>query len=115
MALRPFGILNKMATWTWAGIADKMATRFSGRKCSLAKHMAMKIDKCEPWTDHLETSSLMQVDSAIKNREFATARFLVALRQKEEAIRYCINLALSAIDFLAEGEELTFELFQCLE
>lgn len=115
MSFRLFGVIKKVGTWTSAGFVDRMYQRFTGKKHSLAKHVAAKLDKCEPWTDHFEKSSLESITTSIKDKNFVGARIMLSLGVKETASRYCVDLAFLAVELLACGDEITYELFECLE
>lgn len=115
MSLNPFTFVKRHAAFMAAGLSDRIVSRLSGRKVSFAKHVVIKIDGCEPWTDHFEQSSLKGVDIALKDKDFSTARALLALGAKEAGSVECKELANLVVDLIAKGNEITFELFTCLE
>jgi hypothetical protein len=115
MAVPFVGKIKSYVGWTIAGFADRLSSRFTGRTCSLAKHVAMKIDQCEPWTDHFEATSIKDIDTALRERDFDAARFLLAFGDKEGARKYCVNMARDVVEFIASGEEITFSMLSCLE
>jgi hypothetical protein len=115
MKLNPFGLLRKFGIWTSAGIVDRCSTRFTGGEMNFGKSVASKLDECTPWTDHIESSSLAGIEAAVRNKDFTSARFLLAIGQKSSAAAHCIKIAELAINLMAEGQEITFELFSCLE
>jgi hypothetical protein len=115
MKLNPFGVLRKIGIWTGAGFVDRISRRCSGCDMNFGKRVASKLDECAPWSDHIESSSLAGIDAAVREKDFCSARFLLAIGQKSTALAHCINAAELAINLIAEGEEITFELFSCLE
>lgn len=115
MSFKPFGVVKKVVTWTFAGMTDRFTMRLTGKKSSIAKHVASKIDNCEPWTDHFDEGSLKSIDESIKLKDYTATRFFLAFGSKENADPHCLDLAKLAVELLAMGEEVTFELFQCLE
>lgn len=110
-----WGLGKKAAVWTAAGFTDRFAFRQTGVKSSFAKHVAAKLDECHPWEDHIHEKSLSDIDMAISNKDFGAARLLLAFGSRDEASTHCIRLAELAVDLLAEGKEITFELFHCME
>ena len=111
----PFGIAKKVVTWTTAGFSDRFASRLTGKKVTFGQRVAAKIDQREPWDRHLEISAIEGINKALSEKDFEAARILLAFGAKEDAVGECLQLLSMAIELLAHGEEITFELFQCLE
>lgn len=111
---KPVAFAKKCSTWLVAGFSDRMASRVSGKKISFAKHIAEKVDQCEPWTDHIESSSIAGINQAIKDGDFKSARMLLAIGAKDSK-SFCVAIALSAIDFLALGNEVDVSMIPFLE
>ena len=110
----PVTFARKCATWITAGFTDRITSNVSGKKISFAKHIASKLDKCEPWTDHFESSSIAGMNQAIKDGDFESARMLLAIGAKDSK-SLCVSLALSAIELLALGTEIDISLFPFME
>ena len=104
-----------MLLWDSAGFSDLISSRLFGKTITYGQRVARKIDKCEPWSDHLEESAIENIHEAIRSKEYNVARFFIAFGSKEKAVIECIEILKLAIEFLAHGEEFTFDLFFCLE
>jgi hypothetical protein len=115
MTFNPFGVVRKIGVWTSAGFVDRFTGRCTGCHMNFGKRVASKLDDCAPWTDHIEASSLVGIEAAVRDRDFTSARFLLAIGQKSTAVTACINVAELAINLLAEGHEITFDLYTSLE
>ena len=115
MISNPFGLVKKVMTWTSAGVVDKFGTRLFGKKMTFGQWIAAKIDQCEPWDDHLEKNAIEGIQKALNNKEFEAARILVALGSKDGTVKECLELLKLGIELLSHGEEITFELYRCLE
>lgn len=115
MTSRIFGTAKRYIGCTLAGFANRLNSRLSGRTCSFAKHIVSKLDDCELWSNHFEQSSLKNIDMSLKEADFTATRFLLAMNVKDYAKRYCVDLAMTAVEILAQGEEVTFSTFLSLE
>lgn len=115
MQINPWGVVKKVGTWFGAGFTDKFSSRLTGRRMTFAKHIAAKLDDCEPWTDHFYNSGISGVRTALKDRDYSSARAILAITTKEGATKHCVELANMALDLISHGEEITFELFTALE
>jgi hypothetical protein len=111
MFLNLWGTVKKSGTWFTAGFVDRISSRISNKEISFSKKVAEKIAPCEPWTDHFHPHTLENLDKAIKYRQFATAKFLLEIGRKEDAKGYCVQLASTLIDWLAQGAELQISLY----
>lgn len=115
MKFTPIAFIRKAVTWTCAGAVDRVTSRCSGKRMDFGMKIASKLDECQPWTDHFETSSLHEMHKAIDDKQFNAARLIHAIGAKEAANKHCLDLALLAINMLADGEDITFDLFYCME
>jgi len=108
---RLWGVAKRGASFCFGGIFDELASRMRKKEVNFGKLIAAKANKCKPWSNHIESSTLVEINSAIKDGNFRDARALLNVGAKEGAKRYCLDIALLAIDFLAEGIEDKQELF----
>lgn len=111
MNFRPWGVIKKAIIWIPAGFYDRMRSRAGENQIKAGKLIAEKFDDCEPWSDHLEVSAISSINHAIENNDFASARGLVAFGTTQTANKECLELVEFAIDLLAEGKEILFDLY----
>jgi hypothetical protein len=106
-----FGVraLKKYGAAFLGGFVDRLSSRITGKKICIGKELLIKLGACEPWPDHIDSAVIPMLNEAIKNKDFDSARSLVRLSvmlsEKDGYKSFCVSLLLSAIDLLAQGEE----------
>ena len=111
----PLPFIRRQVSFFASDFIDQVVTRTTGKKCTFAGAVVSKLNKCEPWTDHFERSSLDSIYQANKLKDSNGMRILAALGAKEGGSKYCIQLAEKAIELLAFGEEVDLETFFFME
>lgn len=106
----PISFVRRHLSFVGAGITDRVFTRTTGKKFSFARHVAAKLNNCEPWTDHFERPALTELSKAYKLGDFNAMRIFAGLGVAEGASPHCVGLAHMAIELLAEGSEIVIEL-----
>ena len=107
---RLWGLGKRGASFMFGGIVDQIASNISRKQVTFGKAVAAKLHNCEPWTDHLYPETLASVNDALNDGNFRDARALIHIGKTEDANRYCIDMALLAVELLAAGieEEIDF-------
>lgn len=95
------------------GFVDRFASRVTNRNICIGKAVLVKLGECEPWTDHVDSSVISQVNKALKDKDFGSARSLVQfgamINESKKSNNFCVSLCLEAIDLAAKGEEILME------
>jgi hypothetical protein len=78
----PFPFIRRQVSFFASDFIDQVVTRTTGKKCTFAGAVVSKLDKCKPWTDHFERSSLDSMYQANKLKDSNGMRILAALRWK---------------------------------
>lgn len=115
MVRNPWNLIKKVTSFMTGGIMDSLASRSTGRPIDFGQRVAARLNDCEPWVDHYEHSTLIGINKAYKDRDFEACRTLLAIGVREGADSRCVELANLAVDLLAAGREVSFDLFYCLE
>jgi hypothetical protein len=102
---KTFNFLRKQFAFIGAGITDRISSRCTGTKCNFAKTLAIKLSDCEPWSDHFEETTIIGLNNAMLKQDYSTMRILAAWGTREDANKFCINLAETAILLLSSGSE----------
>jgi len=107
--------VGRQLSFISAGIVDRISSRIFKREVSFGKMCVIKLNDCEPWTDHFSARTVSDIKHALLNKDFSSARALIALCSNEDASRYCIALLEKVVDLLASGYEVEVELITFLE
>lgn len=93
----------------FAGFVDKFNTRVTGKTICFGKAMLIKMGECDPWSDHIDIHVFPEVNKALLNKDFESARNLIKfgamLNEGNKQKGFCVSLALKAVDFFAQGDE----------
>jgi hypothetical protein len=95
------------------GFVDRFASRVTHKNICIGKALLVKIGECEPWTDHIDSSVFSQVNKALKDKDFGSARSLVQfgtmINESNKSNNFCVSFCLEAINLAAKGEETLIE------
>lgn len=100
-----WGILKRSSAFLGGGIVDSLISRITKREIQFGKFVAAKLTECEPWSDHYEHNTLVELRTACREGDYTFARTLMKFGAKKSATEHCLRLAELAIDMLSEGSE----------